>query len=132
MTERISEYRLVHDTNIDVFQEDVNDAICDGFQPVNRHGYKIVSNRGHNEYSLEMVKILTVRDYEAMVSDVQADTDDSPTAEHLFQRVYGRDGETQEQASDRLARLLRSATRPQYEEAHEVTTAHFDESEFQL
>ena len=66
--QKVSEYKIIRSDDLQRFEEKVNDAIMDGFQPLNRHGMK--PSVANWNYTMEMVRLVEEMEYMDMIGDL--------------------------------------------------------------
>lgn len=73
---KISDYKIIRGHRIDLFEGEINEAISQGWQPLNMHGFE--SSDDFN-YIIEMVKYVEDDVYEDMVDFFERDSPVPPT-----------------------------------------------------
>lgn len=67
---KIGEYKIVRSHVIDRFEEEVQEALADGWQPLNRYGFE--SNDAF-DYVMELVRVMDDDEYREMVYNLRED-----------------------------------------------------------
>lgn len=67
---KIGEYKIVRGHSIDRFEEEVQEALADGWQPLNRHGFE---SNDDFDYVMELVRVMDDDEYREMVYNLRED-----------------------------------------------------------
>lgn len=89
--QRVSDYRIVRADYPDDFTAVVREAIRDGWQPMNKHGF---SSTEEDDYIMEMVKMVDVDEYREMVFGLREEQWDADANEAYQAARTERDADT--------------------------------------
>jgi hypothetical protein len=101
MATKISEYKIVRGHNVMDFEEEVQEALAQGWQPMNRHGYE---SDDHFDYLMEMVMLVEEEVYDDMVADMAGDMAER---DDLADEYNGMSQDNRDAMDGIVARILR-------------------------
>ena len=123
----ISEYMIARSHTIDNFEEQVQEALADGWQPMNRHGYE---SSDDYDYIMEFVRTMEADEYREMVYGLREDRYDAEATEAYENSQRGDDGDArglpngQQSLIDAIKRAIATADI--------VDSTHFNSEDFEV